>query len=74
MFSECLNCTLPICDDRSKKCAYRLVQIQSRKEYYAAYYKANRERKLAAANQRYVEKHDEIRAYQAGYKQRTARA
>lgn len=42
----CLECTLPICDDRSKECIYHLVQIESRRPYFANYYIENRERKL----------------------------
>lgn len=48
----CLNCTLPICDDRSKDCRYRLVQIEKRQDYFKEYYQANREAILVKAKER----------------------
>lgn len=56
----CLNCTLPICDDRSAECAF--VQITrgdnvekkarpKRAEYFSQYHLDNREKRLAAMRQ-----------------------
>jgi hypothetical protein len=50
----CLNCTLPICDETSKKCLFRYKK--SRTKYMRDYYQAHREKKLAAANARHAQR------------------
>ena len=46
----CLKCVLFDCDEDSPQCLYQIAR--TRKEYYADYYRANREAKIAAAKQR----------------------
>lgn len=63
----CLGCTLPICDDRSKECRFVQITRVDRREYFAEryqrerekraeYYRANRERILAAERERRLKK------------------
>lgn len=47
----CLECTLPICDDRNARCLYRISVRDERRRYYQIYYLQNREKKLQAAKQ-----------------------
>jgi hypothetical protein len=63
----CLHCSLPICDEDSVVCLYSLAAQPNpaqraiikrekqlpRKKYFRDYYQANRDAKLAAANERY---------------------
>lgn len=67
---ECLNCTLPICDDSDKRCSYRIERLNHRQSYFAVYYKANRERKIAAASARNKAKKDNYNAYMREYQKR----
>ena len=77
----CLQCSLPFCDDRSKGCNYRLVNLEKRQDYFRAYYRANRETILAKAkarkwkrltkHQRYHIRHKEARnQYSRDYRKR----
>lgn len=65
----CLKCTLPICDDRSAACLYRLGK-PDRSDYYKAYYKANRLKKLVASMERNHNNREAYLEYQREYKQR----
>lgn len=56
MKDACLNCQLPICDDKDARCAFVQITRQDRKQYFADYYQANRDKKLAAANARHQAK------------------
>ncbi len=59
----CRECTLPICNDKAAGCAYMQIMkvwegrdYERRKAYHTNYYAINRERKLAAANERNANK------------------
>jgi hypothetical protein len=48
----CLECRLLICDDGSRECGLVKITREKRREYFAEYYQANRDKKLAAAKER----------------------
>ena len=61
---ECLECTLPICDDRSKECRYvQIVPLRAKAAEAARKYRRESREKRLAVERRYREKHrDEINA------------
>ena len=62
----CLQCTLDICDDRSKECAY--TQITPR--YYAdIYYPAFRQKEIARIREWQKANKDKLAAAQKKYQQ-----
>ena len=67
----CLNCTLPICDEKSDRCLYQIEGVK-RRSYMANYYKANREKKIAAAKARNRSDRAGYAAYFRAYRKRKA--
>jgi len=62
----CLNCVLPICDDKSADCAFTQI---SRDYYREKYYPAFRSKEIARVMQWQRENKDKLAVAQAKYQQ-----
>ncbi len=68
MKDACLNCQLPICNDKDARCAFVQIKRQTKKEYDAEYYQANKAKKIADAIQWRRDNIEKRRAYQRAYR------
>jgi hypothetical protein len=60
----CLACELPICDDRSKECAFMQIERETARERVARTYKAAPQKKIAKVRQWQKDNRERLNAYQ----------
>lgn len=64
---ECLKCTLPICDETSAECLYRIPIREHNRVEYQKFYQLHRSDEIQRVREWQKENKDHLNAYQRKY-------